>query len=431
MYNPYQREKKIPTPVALLSLVLLVLIIPLVFKKTSPNTTKAKLINYSLMQVSNLTYQSASISWKTDKKISAWIMYGTQPNNLNKTAYDGRDLSDQKNVYTHHYVSLSDLEPNKMYYYKIITPEGVITQNDKPFSFSTTQQFTPTNNQGPSFGKVINANGSPAQTLVLLTVDNSLTLSSLTKETTGEFLIPTYYLLTRELQIMTPKPDSSVLLTFIGDDGTTSHVKTLFQKIGPLDQTIILGKDYDFTVAKENVLGAQKQSDAKPTKKIDIIFPAERAVIPGDKPLFKGVAVPGSTVQLSLVPSIFSLQALTDKDGVWKVSSNVSLPANTYTLTMRTADDQNKPVVIKRIFSIGKSGEAVLGEATASATLTPTQPPIATPTIVFTTNTPVPTSVISTLTPTPTLPETGVTFMSLTIVSVALIIIGAGIILIF
>ncbi|HLL60298.1 MAG TPA: hypothetical protein VK338_01145, partial [Candidatus Nitrosocosmicus sp.] len=159
--------------------------------------------------------------------------------------------------------------------------------------------------------------------------------------------------------------------------------------------------------------------------------------------LYKGVGIPGSKVFISLLPNTYDLQTVTDKDGIWKASSNTPLNPGTYTMKVNTTDEQNKPVSLNRTFTIEKSGEAVLGEATGSATLTPTKTiapkitssPQATPTTaVVATETPQPTYPVTTsvtITPAPTLPETGINYMAFSMLSVALIIIGAGMILIF
>jgi hypothetical protein len=421
-------QKKIPTPLAIVALLLLVLVVPFVYKKPLKTSTQAQKIQYSQLKISNLTYQSATINFQTPDKQQAWILYGEQSTKLDRSAFDERDISDKKGSYTNHYISLSELAPNKRYFYQIITPKGPVSDN--PFSFMTASQQNLTNNQPPSFGKVLNANGSPAQAIIFFDVDDTLPLSTRTKETSGEFLVPTYYLLTQSKELYTPKPDSVVHINIIDESGLSSSVTTRFDKIGPLDQTIILGKNYDFTKPEEKVLSETTKAQTT-LNNIDIVFPENNATIPGNKPLYKGVGIPGNKVVITLKPSIYSLQTDIGKDGIWKASSDTPLPPGTYTMQLKTNDKNNKEQTLTRTFTIAKSGEAVLGEATASATLTPTQTvtSVPTPTMAISTPTTIPTEVAVTLSP--TLPETGIGYMGFTLASVALIVIGAGIILLF
>lgn len=425
-YNQPLDQKKIPTPLALLALVLMVLVVPFVFKRPVKITTSAHNITYNNLQISNTTYQSVTISLQTPEKQQAWVIYGDDSTKLTQTAFDERDVSDKKGEYRNHYVSLSELTPNKRYYYQVITKKGPISDN--PFTFTTASQQSLTNSQPPSFGKVLNPNGTPANAIVWFEVDNTLPLSTLTKQATGEFLVPTYYLLTNAKEIYTPKPESIVHIKITDEAGVTSKITTTFNKIGPLDQTIILGKDYDFTKQKEQVLSATSNA-TEALKNIDIIFPTNNATIPGNKPLYKGVGIPHNKVVITLDPPIYSLQTVIGDDGVWTMSSDTALPPKTYTMILKTTDSQNKAISLTRNFTISKSGQAVLGEATASATLTPTTTPIAasTPTIMPTS---LPTSA-TTIMPSVTLPDTGVGYMGWTVASIALIVLGAGIILIF
>ncbi len=435
MYNSTLNQKKIPTPLALLALLMVIVVVPLALRK-SPNTTntKAEKISYDRMEVSNITQQSVSISFHTDKEQSLWVVYGTTKDQLNKNAFDDRDIGNKRGSYHNHYISLSNLQPATKYYYKIIGQDSVITaSNNESFVFRTTSTINSGINSKPAFGKIITANGSPAAAIVFLEIEGVKTLSSLTKSTTGEFLIPTYSLIKNNYQAFFPADDTIVRLRVVSDDGTSSTIKTIFNKISPIDQTVILGKDYDFLTDQEQVLG-ESTSMVESFKKIDIIQPLNNASIPGRRPLFKGVGIAGKQILLTLNPGKQNFQTTVAQDGSWKITSTLLDPKE-YSLVMKTTDEKGKEVVINRSFSIPKGGEAVLGEATGSATITPqatvttgpTTAPTETPTL---TSTLAPTTGL-TITPSPSLPVTGGNFFSVSIFSVALIVLGAGIILIF
>jgi hypothetical protein len=92
----------------------------------------------------------------------------------------------------------------------------------------------------------------------------------------------------------------------------------------------------------------------------------------------------------------------------------------------QTIDEKKKVIKRQRTFSIAKSGESVvLGEATPEGTISPTTPPIGgiseVPTLEPT--------LFATATPAP--PVTGVSFTTFSLFSVALIAVGAGLVLLF
>jgi hypothetical protein len=69
---------------------------------------------------SNITGNSAEISWTTNVKGSSTIEYGTDRNNLNQTAHGGWGGPEHK-------VTLRGLQPNTTYYYRVLSTEGKVT----------------------------------------------------------------------------------------------------------------------------------------------------------------------------------------------------------------------------------------------------------------------------------------------------------------
>jgi hypothetical protein len=445
---PTPKQTRIPTPLALLAVVAVAIGLSFAIKKPIPTTkTQASQMKVDEMHITNLTYHSVSIYWKTADKKIGWIAYGESPDTLNQLAFDERDLDTKKNSYRIHTVSLANLTPSKNYYFKIVSDDGVVTDTGgKPFHFSTVAQVNTTTNLKPAFGKVVNANSTPLNSgIVLINVENAQPLSSLTKDTTGEFLVPMYFLLKKDTNTLyIPKDTTPATVTIMSEEGEVSHIKTTVSKLSPLDQTIILGKDYDFTVSTTNVLGETSKTTAK-LNQIDIIYPTEKALIPASKPRYKGVAIPGKTVLITIKEAKQVYQTTAGKDGVWNIDFPKSLVAGTYTLVLKTANEKGADVTVERTFSILKTGEAVLGEATGSGTITPSPTlPVATatpttgvltPTTAVPSVTPQPTYVQTTVTTIPTaipsLPATGNSYLSYTMASVSLIFLGIGLILLF
>lgn len=427
MYKLYQEEKKIPTPVAFLFLLLMLSTLGFILNKPKTISVSASKLNFERMEATNITNSSASIFWRTKEKETGWLVYGENESRLNKQIFDDRDLADNKNPYFNHYITFKNLQPNKRYFFEAVTPKGLIKQNNNlPFSFVTKAQLPLVSSLPPAMGSIQDKNGRPLiNGIVLLQIEGVEPLSDRTKDK-GEWLIPLYYLTkinTNEL--IQPKGDSSVTIEIISEEGETSTIKTTLKKTSPLPQTIIIGKNYDFTRKEEKVL-SETTEDQLGFGKIDIIFPKENAAIPGKKPNLRGIALPLKKVKIiieSKTPQIFEIYA--DKDGIWNLAPFYDLEPGKHQLTIITEDESGKEVKITRIFNMLKSGESVLGEATPSGTITPTAIP---------TNTPVPAT--PPMTPTPVVSVTppgppGTNFFPLTVVSTALMILGTGLIMVF
>jgi len=92
-------------------------------------------------------------------------------------------------------------------------------------------------------------------------------------------------------------------------------------------------------------------------------------------------------------------------DGIWTWRPPKPLPPGTHQISIQGYDEQGNLVTVTRKFIVLKSGERVLGEATASATMTPTVKPSPS-------TTPLPTSIQNpTLAPNSPTPQTSPTFI--------------------
>jgi len=63
------------------------------------------------LQVSNLSAQTVTISWETEEDGWGLVIYGTDPNNLNRTAPEA--VARQQ-----HQITIENLAPQTTYYYK-------------------------------------------------------------------------------------------------------------------------------------------------------------------------------------------------------------------------------------------------------------------------------------------------------------------------
>lgn len=172
------------------------------------------------MQISNISDNSISVSWLTNKPATGFIGYGVT-DRLGSVVGDDRDGGGQKERLTHH-VTLKNLDPNKTYYFKIVSGGKIFDSNGKPLS----QKTAPVADNAPPvadplIGKVTKKDGGvPNEALVYLKFGDNSLLSSYTR-TKANWLITLNNARTADLKnyaIINPN-NSAQLLVSAGADG--------------------------------------------------------------------------------------------------------------------------------------------------------------------------------------------------------------------
>jgi hypothetical protein len=407
-----QNKIKVPTVIGFLFILFIILIFLRIFSGFSPPTSAVKK-NIRRLEITNLSASLATIYWQTDKKEVGWLLYGSLPKQMTKVALDERDIASKKIPYFNHYVTIRNLGENQQYFFTIVGDNKLITNiNNAPFSFTTTSSAKTTRNLNPAYGRVLEPNNTPlVGAVVLLSFRDSVIASTLTKSS-GEWLIP--------LNLENPKPSEKIKIEIISEDNQISSITTNLTQVSPLPQTVIIGKNYNFG-EENNVLSASPGFKEEPVgKEIDIIYPKEKALIPGRMPIIKGTAPPNTTVFIVIKsPKTYSAKVKTDKDGIWSFVPPENLALGEHIVTITTKDKEGKDIAIERKFTIIATegvDASVLGEATPpAATVTPYQQP--TPTVIAS--------------PSPSPPTSGSNFIIPGIAGVSLLILGLGVILAF
>jgi len=430
-YSKYflPQDKKIPTPITIAVVLLLIFFLARLFGSVSVPSRASKKIVKKLNVVSPSQNQ-VGILWQTDERETGWVIYGQNERVLNNIALDERDLQNKRNLFYNHLSLLKNLQPDTRYFYKIVSNDQLIEEKDgKAFSFATASNLALSSNLNPAYGKVIRENGEPLENaIVTLSFDKAYSLVALSK-TTGEWLLPLNTILNKStLKVQTVGLEDKLSIEILGDDKKKTQIIADLASVSPLPQTVIIGKNYTF-LSKEDVLSASTGNKTQ-TSKIDILFPKESAVIPGGKPLIKGTALPGNEVKVTIDSAKnFSFKTTANKDGFWSIILSDELSSGTHTLKIITKNTAGKEIQMTRKFIIAKSGEKVLGEATAEATptLIPTSTPpiLLSPTIFYTPYT----TQSPTISITP--PTSGIDVIPVGVASASLIILGIGILLAF
>lgn len=370
-----------------------------------PAVTQANRITVVNQQIVNHSFNQVGVVWETEEPGTGWIIYGESPDSLTLSASDERDSTGNKRPFYQHYVMLKNLKPNTIYYYRVVVDDTVIGDtNDEPFEITTTEQFSTIGSTKPAYGKVTAKNGTALEgALVTVQYKNAVPLVTFTK-TTGEWLVPLQYVVdTTSKRALSLNPNDQISITIQNEEGVTSRIEAIVSKTNPFPQTIVIGNNYQF-LQEESVLPASTSRQEEASEDAEIVsdvetetneivieepesnialpqnydepiridFPRENASIPGTKPLIKGQALPETIVRLQINSEpAYNFQVVTNSRGAWKVNVPQPLLPGTYTLSMSTLDLNGGNYYLERMFTILKSGEAVLGDATGSGNLSP------------------------------------------------------------
>lgn len=115
---------------AILILVIVLLVLGLNVAKTFMSGASADYEPQNLTVTPNADGSTATVSWTTDKSSAASVFYGTNIASLLLMAEDSDSV-------TEHNILLTNLRPNKTYFYKIVVGENIFDNGGVMFSFKT------------------------------------------------------------------------------------------------------------------------------------------------------------------------------------------------------------------------------------------------------------------------------------------------------
>ncbi len=194
--------------------------------------------------VSNVTGNSVTISWKTEGLTPGFIQAGPQTN-LGITFLDVRD-TDTPQPHQLHYVTLTGLQPNSPYYYKIVSGGEKFPVNETP-SFQTATETT-VQDTPPLIGRVLDSSQKPVnEALLTLQVPGAQVLTAITT-TAGNFVLPLAQIRKQDLVDNYVFGGTPIISTLVATNGTALSsvqlkVPTAFSSL----PDIILGQNQDLT----------------------------------------------------------------------------------------------------------------------------------------------------------------------------------------
>ncbi|MFC1626740.1 Ig-like domain-containing protein [Patescibacteria group bacterium] len=420
--------KKFPTALGILLLILVVgggiVIFESITRLPSKASSSEKPLN---VQFSNISDSTFTVTWTTDEQTSGAIILNSSGQRA-MTINDERDGSGKLGLYTTHSVIFRQAAPDSIYDISLLSNGRTYNENDdKPYTVQTGSTLPPnTNSLEPAYGKVVTQEGQPADgALVFFILEGGQALSTLTKSS-GSWLMPLNLARTSSLdKYLVPSDRHTIHIQVLHDIERATAITDTYNDSPVPD--MILGKQYDFrkqqakveTKQSHDVAGAtQEQSQINETPMttpspittnqqlpeqnigglntdIQLVAPKEGASLTSTLPLFQGTGIPQKHVTLTVgIQNPTTTATQIGDDGVWRYTPEKPLAPGKQSVTATTVDETNKPIAMTHTFTILKSGTQVLGDATPSATLTPTPTNVASPTATLTT-TPTPTATLA------------------------------------
>lgn len=397
----YRKEKRIPTILALLIIFLGVSGTVFFDKMATGFTTSANPgISPQEVHITDISDKSFTVSWLTAKSTTGSVVIS---NNAFSAIYlDDLDNDNISRPRTTHYISVKNLNEDTAYNVKIISGGSKCnSQEGCPiFTQKTPVRLPVFSSLPPVKGQIVTKENEPANTaIVYLMIGQSAPLSGRV-DSSGLWVIPFHNLRSSDLTGQPDLADDNIVQITVKasmEETATAvtDVKTIRQNLTiPILQ---LGSSYNFInleskkdlIAKNlndrKILGAQTKTNTptslppidnniSPTKTIDILFPKQNGDSTIDnRPRLRGTGPKDTTLNITINSTPQTAKIRVGPDGIWSWSPPKTLTPGTHTVTIQGYDKKGNLISETKQFTVLKSGEGfILGEATASASLTPT-----------------------------------------------------------
>jgi hypothetical protein len=123
------------------------------------------------VRMTNVRDTTFNVSWTTDQSVTGEVHYGTDPANLDQTAYDKRGASTSDDT---HYVELLGLMPETTYYLDVVS-DGTVDDNNGNHYSVTTGPTLGLPASDTTYGQVFKSDGTTpaAGTIVYVTLGDN------------------------------------------------------------------------------------------------------------------------------------------------------------------------------------------------------------------------------------------------------------------
>jgi len=393
------KRNKIPTLIGLMVLLIgtfsgvYLLKINKVFKIGANPTASPKDV-----RITNLTGDSATISWLTEGQTEGFISWGLSQENLGNVVKEGE--SNQK--YLTHTITLTNLDPTTPYFFKINSDGDYFDNNGLPWQFSTGVKLGINDLSIPTTGTVLASSGQPVNRALVYITINGYILSTITSNS-GNFILQLANTRTQDLTDYAQiDMDNTLLDVFVqSETGEVTSAK-VFPKNGNPIPPMILGQVHDFrnlevvngsqnpnadislpqNATQESGFDISGSSSSTTNNSVILENITEGEVVNSTQPEFFGKGPSQGEITIS----VHSENVITDtikipSNGSWNWSPPEGLAEGSHSITISWLDASGITRTLTRNFIV-QAGELPAFTATGSGktkTPTPTLIPTASP----------------------------------------------------
>lgn len=416
-----KQSKSIPTILGLLLLLGAVFGgVILTSQKSSLGSKAGGSCDPSNPQVTNITYNSATISFTTSTDCLSSVNVDNQ--------VIKNDVSSKV-----HYFNINSLKENSDYTFSIIS--GGASFESSNYQINTAQKpSSEAISSDLAWGKVLNSNNTPADKVIIyLNIPGASPLSALTTSS-GNWNIPLSTSFNEsKTNWFNPSANIEENIYVLSSDQSTTQIVNNTSKNDPVPDIIIgqnslTAPEVD-TTSVGSLPNSNLNSDLTNDQKLDVSNPAENETISTKKPEFFGTAPAKTKITIEVHSSeVINGQTTSDEDGTWEWSVPDNLSPGEHTITV-TAKNEETGIIetITRKFIVLAAENDTNFTASSSATT-----PTVTPTIKVTpTPTTTPTSSVTKIEKPSTssgVPQTGVTLPTFTIIIAAIFFLSISLI---
>lgn len=354
------------------------------------------------VRVSNVSDNSATISWTTDVQTSDFLLWGDSQGSTN--TIENETAGGDK--YFTHSISISGLKANTSYFYKI-NSEGILYDNNGvPWQLTTGSPLGQNSVAMVISGSVINSSGQPTARAIVYTTVQGYTASTLTSAT-GNFVFQLGSIRTADFTKYAQIDPAQTLLDISVDDGPdgVSSAQIFPQSANPVPP-IVLGKVYDLRNLQTSAGGqgpsadlnlpqnsdqqskfnvdTSSGSDSKKPTSVILESLSEGETVTSTKPEFFGKGPGGETIAITVHSDqdvSGTVKIPTNGSWSWSVPSGLTPGAHSITITWKDTSGITRSLT--RNFVV-QASELPAFEATPSQTLAPLISPTATPNVTAT-----------------------------------------------
>jgi hypothetical protein len=359
------------------------------------------------VRLSNISDNSFTVSWVTDKETGGFVKWGETAESLDKTELDevgGEGIT--------HTASIRGLSPEKVYYFKINSGGDDFDNSGIPWQVTLAPSLPVPDKTNLVSGSVLTESGQPAKNaLVYITLGGGSLLSSVTSDS-GSWVIPISQTRSQDLTGFIDIDEKNTLMEIsvnAGVDGV-ANAQIYPQSAKPVP-AIILGETHDFKNLPPSEISeipqasiglpeestpsskfeVEEQTQVQTSQTVTLESLEEGEVVSSTKPEFFGEGPVGITISITVESEPVTGSVRVSPVGDWNWSPPAGLSEGTHRVTISWRDAQGILRTLTRTFVV-QAAEGPAFESTPSASLTPTPTPTPSPTL---TPTPTPTPTVT------------------------------------